>query len=170
VWHRFFAFTTAALALALLVWRIKTRDRFQGEARFASIALALLAGCAVGATGFLGGRMVFGSGSQSAAYVPIEKSSASPKNKIPEIEPRLVAAGQKLFQELPCQSCHHMEGKGGIAGPDLTHEAQRHADTRWHIEHLKDPAKLSPGSDMPPFDYLTPAELRALASYLVTRR
>ena len=62
-----------------------------------------------------------------------------------------------------------MEGKGGTSGPDLTHEAQRHADMNWHIAHLKDPAKLSPGSDMPPFDSLSPQELESLAAYLATR-
>jgi cbb3-type cytochrome oxidase cytochrome c subunit len=71
---------------------------------------------------------------------------------------------------LPCQSCHRMNGKGGKAGPDLTHEARRHADIEWHIQHLKDPQKMKPGSDMPPFDNLSPQDLKALAAYLATRK
>jgi nitric oxide reductase subunit C len=77
--------------------------------------------------------------------------------------------GQKLFAENNCQSCHKMQGSGGTTGPDLTHEAQRHADVAWQIEHLKDPAKVSPGSTMPSFAKLKPEELQALGSYLATR-
>lgn len=167
--HRLAAFTTTILALALLYWRVKTQDRLQGKTYFASVALALLAASLVGVTGFLGGRMVFGSGGQESTYVPLESTALKSKAVVPVVKPELVVAGRKLFQELPCQSCHRMEGKGGISGPDLTHEAQRHADPQWHIAHLKDPAKMSPGSDMPSFDTLTPGELEALAAYLSTR-
>jgi len=78
--------------------------------------------------------------------------------------------GPKLFAENNCLSCHKMEGKGGTTGPDLTHEARRHADIAWQIEHLKDPARVSPGSIMPSYAKLKPEELNALASYLILRK
>jgi mono/diheme cytochrome c family protein len=167
--HRLAAFTTAGLAIILLLWRVKARDQLPRNAHLASVALALVTAGVVGFTGYLGGRMVFGEAApktaQNSGYVPV-----APGEKLPNVSPQLVAAGQKLFAELPCQSCHRMEGKGGIAGPDLTHEARRHADVDWHIRHLKDPTILKADADMPPFDDLSPAELKALASYLATRK
>jgi cytochrome c oxidase cbb3-type subunit 2 len=56
-------------------------------------------------------------------------------------------------------------------GPDLAHVASRagYGSSRaWQIVHLKDPRSVSPGSVMPSFDYLSDAELEALASYLLT--
>ena len=176
--HRLAAFSTSGLAILLLAWRIKSRDRLRKRALTASILLAGVIAVTVGYSGFLGGRMVFGSGSQEPAsastYVPLEPvASPAAKDsqpKTPDVEPRLVTAGAKLFKELPCQSCHRMEGKGGASGPDLTHEARRHAGINWQIEHLKNPQKMKPDSGMPPFDYLSASQLKALAAYLATRK
>jgi uncharacterized membrane protein len=169
--HRIAAFTTTGFALTLLLWRVRMRDEFPRKAQLAVAALALMVTGVVGYTGYLGGRMVFGDvnqeASQSSDYVAVKSGT---ETKTPVVKPELVAAGQKLFAELPCQSCHRMNGKGGKAGPELTHEAQRHADVDWHIRHLNDPAKVKPGSDMPPFDYLSPRDLKALAAYLSTRK
>jgi uncharacterized membrane protein/cytochrome c2 len=169
VWHRLSAFITAGLASLLLIWRIAVRDELRGKKYVASLALALLTAGVVGATGFMGGRMVLGSGGQST-FIPLQSAAPQVVAKIPDLDPKQIAAGQKLFAELPCQSCHTMNGSGGIAGPNLTHEAQRHNDPAWHIAHLKDPSKMSPDSGMPPFDYLKPDELKALAAYLATRK
>ena len=115
--------------------------------------------------------MVFGGAgqesAQSSGYVAIKSTD---KIKTPVVEPELLATGQKLFKTLPCTSCHRLEGKGGISGPDLTHEARRHSDIAWHIVHLKDPQKIKPNSDMPSFDTLSADELKALAAYLSTRK
>jgi uncharacterized membrane protein len=169
--HRAAAFSTAGLALILLGWRLKTRDQLTRPALSLSVALAVVTACTVGYTGYLGGRMVFG-GAEPDASTSAEASQDDPKpaTEVAGIDPKLVATGQKLFVELPCQSCHRIAGKGGIAGPDLTHEAKRHADLAWHIAHLKDPQKMKPGSDMPPFDSLPAAQLKALAAYLSTRQ
>ncbi|HLK61029.1 MAG TPA: c-type cytochrome [Chthonomonadaceae bacterium] len=79
-----------------------------------------------------------------------------------------VSIGAKLYNSNNCQSCHKMNGQGGDAGPDLTHEAQRHSDAAWQIEHLKAPQKVHPGSTMPSYASLPPDQLSALASYLVS--
>ena len=169
--HRLFAFTTSGLAVILLLWRVKARDCLVGSGLGVSLLLSLVIAASVGYTGFLGGRMVFGETSQQSAqnldYIPVKSTD---KIKNPVVEPQLIATGQKLFTALPCQSCHRMDGKGGQAGPELTHEAQRHSDLDWHMAHLKDPQKVTPGSDMPPFDNLSREELKALAAYLSTRK
>ena len=55
-------------------------------------------------------------------------------------------------------------------GPDLSHVASRpYASTpQWHLEHLKDPQRLNPGSVMPSYAHLPAEELEALAAYLLT--
>lgn len=55
-------------------------------------------------------------------------------------------------------------------GPDLSHVASRPygAVKEWHIEHLKDPQVLNPGTVMPSFAHLPEDELEALAEYLLT--
>jgi uncharacterized membrane protein/cytochrome c2 len=169
IWHRLLAFITAGLALILLIWRISAHDQLRGKKYAASFALSVIIAAAVGVTGFMGGRMVLGSGEQST-FVPLKSASPQVLSRIPNLDPKQIAAGQKLFVELPCQSCHTMNGSGGIAGPNLTHEALRHNDPAWHIAHLKDPSKMSPDSGMPSFDYLKPEELKALAAYLATRK
>jgi uncharacterized membrane protein len=168
VTHRLFAFTTSGLALILLLGRVKAKDRLAGRTLGASLLLSLMVAACVGYTGFLGGHMVFGG-------VHLQKEDADENQHtasvaMTKIDPALVKTGQKLFRQYPCMSCHHMEGKGGTSGPDLTHEARRHSDIAWHIAHLKDPQKIKPDSDMPPFDTLPADELKALAAYLATRK
>ncbi len=118
--------------------------------------------------------MVFGGASAALEAVPARNGSEKAENaaplQVPSVDAAVVKSGGKLFAELSCQSCHRMEGKGGISGPDLTHEARRHAEIAWHIAHLKDPQKIKPGSNMPPFDTLPPNDLKALAAFLSTRK
>lgn len=61
----------------------------------------------------------------------------------------------------------HMMGSDRI-GPDLMHVGSRIPDANWQREHLKDPRKVVPGSIMPPFAYLSEAELEALVAYLLS--
>jgi cbb3-type cytochrome c oxidase subunit II len=55
-------------------------------------------------------------------------------------------------------------------GPDLAHVASRPygAVKAWHIQHLRDPQSLNPGTVMPSFAHLPENELEALADYLLT--
>ena len=85
-----------------------------------------------------------------------------------KLDPKLVAQGKTLFADQGCVGCHTIAGKGGKAGPNLTNEASRHADIDWQIRHLKDPAKVTPGSTMPDYADLKASELQALAQYLVS--
>ncbi|HZT43313.1 MAG TPA: DUF2231 domain-containing protein [Chthonomonadaceae bacterium] len=176
VWHRAMAFTTAGIALLLLIWRTRTRDRIGGGALLGSIVALVIASGAVGYTGYLGGEMVFGAAgaapinqnSTSAQTLP--KEAASHTGNPPSVSTQDIQAGQQLFQSNKCLNCHAFNGAGGNTGPDLTHESLRHSDLDWQIAHLKDPARMSPGSFMPSYARLTPDQLKALASFLVTRK
>lgn len=76
--------------------------------------------------------------------------------------------GQALFQQHECSACHMIRGIGGTAGPDLSRVGVKRADIEWHIEYLKDPEALIPGSAMPDYAHLSDDELRELAEYLVS--
>ncbi len=177
--HWIAALTTSTLAIILLAWRVKSHDRLTGSAFAASVVLALATGAAVVYTGYLGGKMVFGSQSQQeSAYEPVEERQngrlglAKQSAQTPAVDPKLVQVGAKLFQNETngCLGCHTMNGEGGKVGPNLTHEARRQAEIEWHIAHLKNPQEMQPGSAMPSYDKLRPEELKALAAYLSTRK
>ena len=69
-----------------------------------------------------------------------------------------------------CASCHMIEGEGGSAGPDLTHEGAKH-DAKWLKEWITDPSTVDPAANMPPFgDRLSADELTHLANYLANRK
>jgi cytochrome c oxidase cbb3-type subunit 2 len=55
-------------------------------------------------------------------------------------------------------------------GPDLTCTGDRRRDRAWHVKHLRRPASVRKGSLMPPYEFLTGRELRALAGYLLALR
>ena len=181
VLHRGAAFATSGIALVLLAWRAKSRDQLAGGARAASLALMCLAGIGAAYTGFLGGRMLFGGQNQVTGHEAHgggeahagdmhgeEPHPGAPRQS--EVDPARVKAGERLFRNNGCTGCHKMNGVGASGGPDLTHEGQHQPDLQWQVEHLKNPAKMSPGSMMPSFARLKPDELKALAEYLVTRR
>jgi ubiquinol-cytochrome c reductase cytochrome b subunit len=69
-----------------------------------------------------------------------------------------------------CASCHMIEGEGGSAGPDLTHEGMKR-DAKWLKEWIADPSVVDPAANMPPFgDRLSEDELTHLANYLASRK
>lgn len=76
--------------------------------------------------------------------------------------------GAAAYQKHGCAACHMIEGIGGTSGPDLTHVGSRKPDAGWHVEHLRNPSGMVPGSAMPPYAHLGDEELRALAEYMVS--
>ncbi|HEY3268866.1 MAG TPA: DUF2231 domain-containing protein [Armatimonadota bacterium] len=163
--HFAFALGTVVLSWAALIMRTMRSDLHAGRT---GLVLGVLVAAMVGRVGYLGGRMVFAEDQPAAPAAAAPVTPASPA----ATDSRLVSLGDRLFHSSStgCTSCHRMDGKGGMRGPDLTHEAARHADVAWHIRHLKAPDAVHPGSAMPPYDRLTPAELEALSHFLATRR
>jgi len=166
--HRLLAFITSGLAIVLLLWRMRSRDRLSGRTHTASILLSLTIAGGIGYVGYLGGRMVFGDQSTEVAETP--RQPEKQPDKVSSGDPQLIATGSKLYQQYRCQSCHRLNGKGSDSGPDLTHAGQRHPELEWQIAHLKNPQKMVPGSEMPAFADLSEQELRALAAFLITRK
>ncbi len=193
VWHRALAFLSSGLALVLLLWRTRARDYENStkvRGRGAMTILALIVAVAVGATGHFGGQMVFGDDANGPAALfpkgtsdqnkdekakPPAKSSskAASSTRTPgfvALDASLVKQGAKLYTAQNCAACHQMGGKGGKNGPNLTHIGSDETSVDWHIAHLKNPSSKHPNSPMPAYDYLSPAELKALATFLVSRK
>lgn len=86
------------------------------------------------------------------------------------LDPKDVAKGKDLYAKQQCASCHKMDGVGGKSGPDLSHEGARQGSIDWQILHLKGPDKVHPGSTMPDYADLSEADLRALASFVASKK
>jgi len=84
-----------------------------------------------------------------------------------------VQTGRALFDAYQCLACHRIGRVGRFVGPDLEHLASRRTVTgarwsaAWEERWLADPQAVKPGTFMPTFG-LSPAEIRAVVSYLAT--
>jgi len=78
-----------------------------------------------------------------------------------------ITEGRKLYLKSGCNSCHAINGVGGVVAPSLDHVATRR-NRDWLKEHFKDPAKLTPGSVMPKYDYLPEEDLDKLTDYMMS--
>jgi len=160
--HRLAAYGAVAVAIIVTAARARERDRTAPRAAPALMAAVVIAASLVGLTGYLGGRMVFGEATTAAPDAP--------SVRIEGVDPGQVARGQSLFARHRCASCHSIAGQGARRGPDLTQTGSRHPNPGWQADHLRDPARLRPGSAMPRYDRLPEEDLRALAAYLVSFR
>ncbi len=79
--------------------------------------------------------------------------------------PRPVRFGAHTFYTNFCINCHTIDGQGGKKGPDLTIRPLRSKE--WHIQHIRDPQSVTPGSKMQEFSDFSNAEYSALADYLL---
>lgn len=84
-------------------------------------------------------------------------------NPVIERDP-LVLAGQRLYRELRCASCHMIKGAGGLVGPELD-KVVGNKTAEWLSAHFRDPQAVTPGSVMPQF-HLLEDEIQALVAYM----
>jgi cbb3-type cytochrome oxidase cytochrome c subunit len=134
-----------------------------------SILLAVIVGVGVSYTGYLGGLMTMG-GSEAEPSTAAQTNpgkTSTPGTRV-AINPALIEKGKQVYSANGCANCHRLNGKGGNGGPDLSREGDRNADVQWQTAHLKNPAKLHPGSFMPAYNKLSDADLNALSEYLVS--
>jgi ubiquinol-cytochrome c reductase cytochrome b subunit len=73
--------------------------------------------------------------------------------------------GLVYYRKQNCKACHPGAGKKGV-GPDLTQMPAEHRNATWLIPHFKDPAKVVPGSSMPPVQ-LNDAQLTSLSAFVM---
>ncbi|GBE30196.1 MAG TPA: c-type cytochrome [Bacteroidetes bacterium] len=77
--------------------------------------------------------------------------------------------GKNLMHQKGCKVCHIIGGDGGILGPELTNEGDKHPEGydfsnlvsdqltifNWHIRHFKSPETIVPGTIMPDMNFQT---------------
>jgi ubiquinol-cytochrome c reductase cytochrome b subunit len=76
--------------------------------------------------------------------------------------------GAKLFNSLGCSGCHRVNGTGGTAGPDLSHEALRGRSRQWLTTQIQNPQAHDPNTIMPAFASLSQQQTNQLADYLLS--
>jgi cbb3-type cytochrome oxidase subunit 1/mono/diheme cytochrome c family protein len=112
------------------------------------------------------------------------------------LDPATVARGREVYVSEGCVYCHTQQARANVAdvglgpvtqpedvmlaspallgrirlGPDLGHAGARPLtdDVAWVVDHLSDPRRDRGWSLMPSYDYLSDAELHALAQYIVS--
>jgi cytochrome c oxidase subunit 2 len=86
--------------------------------------------------------------------------------------------GRQVFHERGCVTCHAIRGTPavGVLGPDLTHVASRHTlaagllpmSRENVVQWIANTERLKPEARMPAFAGLPPADLSALAAYVMS--
>lgn len=124
----------------------------------------------------------------SAAWVSaFGELSESERHEIEEyLRSRVGAPGlveaKALFHTLGCRGCHKVGGVGGDDGPDLTTAGNKDVGqlnfarvggprtlANWHKQHLRSPATVVPGSNMPELG-LAERQIEQLTFYLLSLR
>jgi mono/diheme cytochrome c family protein len=102
--------------------------------------------------------------SATSAASPAIPESSQPNATAPTAT---VQEGRRLFVAVGCVACHKIEGKGGVAGPDLSHEAKLGRLSQWLITQITDPRKHVPTTIMPAHKNLTQPQLKGLADFIL---
>ena len=89
---------------------------------------------------------------------------------------------KQLFKRKKCLVCHVVEGRGGATGAELTYVGDENAELlnfthvsgartffNWNVQHLTQASVVSPGTQMPDFNF-KPEESRALTLMLLSWR
>ena len=119
-----------------------------------------------------GGTVASTKGTDSGNATPAPTATGPIIAAVAKLDPKLVSAGKTSFfkEDNGCLDCHAMDGQGKPKNGDLTHIGRKPYDVEWHIAHLKDPSSKVPGSRMPDYKDLPADELRALATYMVSKK
>jgi len=78
-----------------------------------------------------------------------------------------VERGRRIFNSQICRDCHRMQGRGGLAAPDLTGLWKKGKTRDYIIDHLRHPHKYDHFTIMPDFNF-SPEDEQALADYLLS--
>ncbi len=71
-----------------------------------------------------------------------------------------------LIEQESCLACHTLGGRGESKGPRFEWIGSRR-DSSWIAEYLADPAKLSPGSEMPDYGRLGEGQREMVGEFIV---
>jgi mono/diheme cytochrome c family protein len=78
-----------------------------------------------------------------------------------------LARGEQVFEESGCRGCHKLDGVGGNIGPELDKVGARRSPD-WLRKHFLSPARVTPGSAMPPQKF-SRANLEAITLFMLSQ-
>lgn len=117
---------------------------------------------------------------EAGHLVPVGSGEA----RVPRLSTGLASLGREIYQEQGCVNCHTQQTLALVGsdlkrgwgtrqsmpldyidqvpvftgtnrvGPDLANVGTRRTEASWHYLHFYNPQITSPGSNMPPFDFL----------------
>ena len=76
-----------------------------------------------------------------------------------------MSPGAALVRQENCLQCHEVGGQGESKGPRLEWIGGRR-DAAWIADYLEDPKKLAPGSEMPEYNHLSPAQRQMIGEFI----
>ncbi len=76
--------------------------------------------------------------------------------------------GKNLFATTGCVGCHTTDGKGGLAGPDVSNEAAKGRSREWLAEKIRNPKVDNPQTLMPACPTLSDEEIGNLVDYMLS--
>jgi len=79
-----------------------------------------------------------------------------------------IAQGKELYGTLGCAGCHVVNGQGGAAGPDLSHEAGKGRSRSWLATKIRTPKADNPQTIMPANSSLSDQQVNSLVDYLLS--
>lgn len=148
--------TVAILALLLVPFVDRGNAKRLAQRTVALTALAL---AAIGWTGLT-----------IAAIVTAPKPSLVLEDNVEnvhgwqELSPEALA-GIGYYRKEQCESCHNLADGTITVGPNLSTMPIKRS-VGWMVEHFKNPARMVPGTSMPPI-HLNDAQLSSLAAFLL---
>jgi sulfur oxidation c-type cytochrome SoxX len=78
--------------------------------------------------------------------------------------------GAELYKAQGCAACHKISGQGGVAGPDLSDEANKRRSADWLAAQIRNAKAHDPNSIMPPYPSLSQEQVENLVAYLLSLR
>lgn len=132
---------------------------FAGTAVFLGILSLMIVSCSN--TDRSSGLQARGAGSDSRA------NASSPQDDPPPSAAD-IENGQKLFASNGCAGCHTVNGKGGLAGPDVSNEAGKGRSRDWLATKIRNPKADNPQSIMPAATSLSDEQISNLVDYLLS--
>jgi mono/diheme cytochrome c family protein len=78
------------------------------------------------------------------------------------------ANGKNLFTTTGCVGCHTTDGKGGLAGPDVSNEAGKGRSREWIAGKIRNPKVDNPQTVMPACPTLSDEDVDDLVNYLLS--
>ena len=86
----------------------------------------------------------------------------------PNVSSASVDSGKQLSTTLGCAGCHTTNGKGGLAGPDLSNEPGKGRSREWLATEIRNPKADNPQAIMPAYPALLDDDIDDLVNYLLS--